>query len=102
MINLFKNDLVRFANQRTGVAMCRIDEAIEIVVDAIIEAMREGEEVQLRGFGTFGTKTRAPRTARNPQTNEEIKLPETVIPWFSPGTYMKEAVREHQDSLKKK
>ncbi|HPZ81604.1 MAG TPA: HU family DNA-binding protein, partial [Candidatus Atribacteria bacterium] len=53
-----------------------------------------GGKVQLVGFGTFGVKKRAARRGRNPQTGEEIHIPEATVPFFRPGKGLKELVRE--------
>ena len=59
--------------------------------EAIMEALSQGLNVQLIGFGTFKAVTRAARKGRNPQTGEAIDIPAKVVPVFRPGTKMKEA-----------
>jgi DNA-binding protein HU-beta len=59
--------------------------------EAIMEALSQGLNVQLIGFGTFKAVTRAARKGRNPQTGEAIDIPAKTVPVFRPGTKMKRA-----------
>ena len=58
----------------------------------IIYAMERDERVQFRGFGTFQMVERAERVARNPHTNEEVKVPAKRVPVFKPGNAMKKVL----------
>ena len=62
------------------------------MVDAITNALQEGEKVQLIGFGTFEVKKRNARIGRNPRTKEEIEIPARITPLFKPGKILKDAV----------
>ena len=66
--------------------------AVNAVTASIIEALKNGEKVQLVGFGTFEVKERAKRTGRNPQTGAEIVIPASKHPAFSAGKAFKDAV----------
>jgi len=55
------------------------------VVAAIKEIVQEGDRVQIQGFGTFRMKTRAARTARNPNTGETVQVPEKKVLTFKPS-----------------
>jgi DNA-binding protein HU-beta len=59
--------------------------------EAIMEALSQGLNVQLIGFGTFKAVTRAARKGRNPQTGEAIDIPAKTVPVFRPGATMKRA-----------
>ena len=60
--------------------------------DTITEALKEGDKVQLVGFGSFEVKKRAARIGRNPRTKEEIEIPATVLPVFKAGKLLKDTV----------
>jgi DNA-binding protein HU-beta len=62
------------------------------MVEAIIGAMKEGDQVSLVGFGTFMVKERAARQGRNPQTGETIQIKASNIPSFKAGKALKDAV----------
>lgn len=66
--------------------------AVNAVTASIVEALKNGEKVQLVGFGTFEVKERAQRTGRNPKTGAEIVIPASKCPAFSAGKAFKDAV----------
>ena len=68
-------------------------DAITATVDAITEALTQGEKVQLVGFGSFEVKTRAARVGRNPRTGEPMTYPACKVPTFKPGKPLKDAIR---------
>jgi Bacterial DNA-binding protein. len=61
-------------------------------VDAVQEALKQGDKVQLVGFGTFEVRERAERKGRNPQTKEEITIPASKAPVFKAGKALKDLV----------
>ena len=66
--------------------------AVKAVTDSIVEALKNGEKVQLVGFGTFEVKTRGERKGRNPKSGEEIVIPASKHPTFTAGKAFKDAV----------
>ena len=66
--------------------------AVSATLDAITAALKEGDKVQLVGFGSFEVKTRAARVGRNPKTGEEIPISEARLPVFKAGKALKDAV----------
>nr|WP_314267688.1 nucleoid-associated protein HU-alpha [uncultured Moellerella sp.] len=67
--------------------------ALESTLNAITESLKNGEAVQLVGFGTFKVNHRAERTGRNPQTGNEITIAAANVPAFSAGKALKDAVK---------
>ncbi|MCE1667416.1 DNA-binding protein HU-alpha, partial [Enterobacter hormaechei] len=65
--------------------------ALESTLNAITESLKNGDAVQLVGFGTFKVNHRAERTGRNPQTGKEIKIAAANVPAFSAGKALKDA-----------
>ena len=61
-------------------------------LDTITAALKEGEKVQLVGFGSFEVKKRASRIGRNPKTKESIEIPASVVPVFKAGKALKDSV----------
>ena len=61
-------------------------------LDTITAALKEGDKVQLVGFGSFEVKKRAARIGRNPKTKESIEIPASVVPVFKAGKALKDAV----------
>lgn len=66
--------------------------AVDCVLAAITDALKNNDTVTLVGFGTFKTVKREARTGRNPQTGEEIKIESRTVPKFVPGKALKDAV----------
>jgi integration host factor subunit beta len=58
---------------------------LEVILDGMVRALRKGERVELRGFGTFDTHVRARRIARNPRTGVRVNVPARRVPHFKPG-----------------
>ena len=65
---------------------------ITAALDTITAALKEGDKVQLMGFGSFEVKKRAARIGRNPKTKESIEIPASVVPVFKAGKALKDAV----------
>lgn len=61
--------------------------------DAIAEALKEGDKVQLIGFGNFEVRERAARKGRNPQTGQEIEIAASKVPAFKPGKALKDEIQ---------
>jgi DNA-binding protein HU-beta len=70
-----KKDLINEIAQTTGFTKKDSGLALEAILDTIVEALKEGNEVRLMGFGTFGTKLSAPRVGKNPKTGDVINIP---------------------------
>jgi DNA-binding protein HU-beta len=65
--------------------------ALDSFIDAVTEALKEGDSVALVGFGTYSVRERAARTGRNPQTGATIQIAAAKIPAFKPGKALKDA-----------
>ncbi|MBP0981477.1 MAG: HU family DNA-binding protein [Oscillospiraceae bacterium] len=68
------------------------DKAVTAVIDAITEALANGDKVSLVGFGAFEVKTRGARKGINPRTKEEITIAASKLPSFKAGKALKDAV----------
>lgn len=64
--------------------------ALAAFTDTVVEALKEGDKVQLMGFGTFEIKERAARTGRKPSTGETIEIPAKKLPVFKAGKGFKD------------
>ena len=87
-----KTELIAAAAEKAGVSKKEAEAVVTAAFDAIAASLKEGEKVQLVGFGSFETKHRAERTGRNPKTKEEIEIPATRVPVFKAGKVLKDAV----------
>ncbi|MHC8440915.1 MAG: HU family DNA-binding protein [Candidatus Eutrophobiaceae bacterium] len=66
--------------------------ALEAVLEAIVDGMKQGQSTTLAGFGTFVVRERAARTGRNPRTREEISIAAAKVPAFKPSKALKDAL----------
>ena len=87
-----KAELINAAALKADVSKKDAEAVITAALDAITEALAEGEKVQLVGFGSFEVKKRAARLGRNPKTKEAIEIPASVVPTFKAGKALKDAV----------
>ena len=87
-----KTELIAAVAEKADLSKKDAEAAITATVDAITEALTQGEKVQLVGFGSFEVKTRAARVGRNPRTGEEIPISEAQVPVFKAGKALKDAV----------
>ncbi len=65
---------------------------IDTLFNCVTKALKDGDRVELRGFGTFITKLRDARIGRNPKTGEPVAIPQKRMPFFKMGKSMKERI----------
>ncbi len=65
---------------------------VETIFDSIVRALRSGEKIEIRGFGSFRTRQRQPRIGRNPKTGTRVEVPAKRIPFFKPSKDLKDLV----------
>ena len=87
-----KADLISKISANSGLSKKDSEKALAATIDAITEALKAGDKVQLVGFGIFDVKDRAARTGRNPKTKEAIQIPASRTPQFKAGKAFKDAV----------
>jgi DNA-binding protein HU-beta len=87
-----KDDLVAAVASRTGLSKADAAKAIDCMGDSIKEALRNGSDVRLVGFGTFRVTHRQASIGRNPRTGERIHIPASNQPKFKAGKSLKDAV----------
>ncbi|HKJ87288.1 MAG TPA: integration host factor subunit beta [Gammaproteobacteria bacterium] len=68
--------------------------AVNTLFDYLSEQIATGRRIELRGFGSFGTKSRAARRGRNPKTGETVDVPPKRVPFFRAGKSLREQVDE--------
>ena len=87
-----KAELISAVAAHADVSKKEAEAVITATLDVITNALKEGEKVQLVGFGSFEVKKRAARVGRNPQTKEAVEIPASVVPVFKAGKALKDAV----------
>lgn len=87
-----KGELVDVVAEKAAVTKKQADAVISAIVEAIMEAVSDGDKVTLVGFGSFESRDRKAREGRNPKTGEKMDIPATKVPAFSAGKVFKEKV----------
>ncbi len=88
-----KTELVAAVATKADLSKKDADAAVKAVLEAVTEALADGDKVALVGFGTFDVKKRAARTGKNPRTGESIKIAAAKVPTFKAGAALKDAVK---------
>jgi DNA-binding protein HU-beta len=88
-----KTELVNAVAESSELSKKDATKAVDAVFDSILNALKDGDKVQLIGFGNFEVRERAARKGRNPQTGEEIEISASKVPAFKPGKALKDAVK---------
>lgn len=87
-----KAELVAAVAEKTGEAKTKVSDQVDAVFDVITEALKQGDDVRVPSFGVFAVVKTAARKARNPQTNQEVTVPEGVRARFRAGKALKDAL----------
>lgn len=88
-----KADLAESVAEKAGLTKKDAAAAVDALVETITGALRNRDKVQLVGFGVFETRARKERLARNPRTNEEIRVAASTVPAFKAGRALRDAVK---------
>lgn len=89
-----KKEIVKTISEELGLTQLKTKEIVQKTFDAIVDTLVEERRIELRNFGVFEVKQRAPRKARNPRTGEKVFVPEKYVVTFKPGKEMEERVRQ--------
>ena len=92
--HMTKADIVNEIADSTGMTKTDTSAVVEGVLDAISNALVRGKNIEIRGFGRFKVKKRAPRTARNPRTGSAVPIPARLVPVWEPSDELKERVEK--------
>ncbi|MBK5915632.1 integration host factor subunit beta [Rhodocyclus purpureus] len=68
------------------------DFAVKVILDAMSEALAQGDRIEIRGFGSFALNYRPPRIGRNPKSGDKVNVPEKWVPHFKAGKELRERV----------
>ena len=91
-----KADIVDVISSSVGLTKVETEAVVNGFMETVIDAMKRGENIELRDFVSFKVVKRAQRVARNPKTNEEVIVPEQFAPVLKMSKDFKEAVNEAQ------
>lgn len=99
MANTTKHDLIASVSRYTGLTQSDTKVVVEELLETVSKILEEEKTIEIRGFGTFYTKVRKPRPARNPKTGEVVPLPRRVVPLFKYSNDLKRKIAQaHNDA----
>ena len=90
---LTKKDLVLAVARDTGITQVDVKRVVQRTLDHLIENLKEGKTIELRNFGVFKVRQRAPRRGRNPKTGQEVPVPPKRVVVFKPGLLMRQDIK---------
>jgi integration host factor subunit beta len=89
-----KAELVEEVSEKTGLPKKQAEVVVNTVFESIVETLKTGEKIELRGFGSFRIRQRDSRTGRNPKTGDKVEVPAKRIPYFKPGKELRELLNQ--------
>ena len=89
-----KADIVDIISSSVGLTKVETEAVVNGFMETVIDSLKRGDTIVLRGFGSFKVVKRAQRVARNPKTNEEVIVPEQYAPVLKVSKDFKESVNE--------
>ena len=88
-----KSELVeKLVEVNTSLSRKESEIVVNLIFDSMSEALKNGEKVEIRGFGSFTIREREAREARNPKSGEVVKIPAKRTPFFKTGKELRERV----------
>lgn len=93
-----KADLINIVARKLDITQVQSGIIVEAALRSIVNALRTGQEVEIRGFGSFRFRNRAPRKGRNPKTGEKVDVPPKRIPYFKMGKELKALLNGQPDA----
>ncbi|HUN59854.1 MAG TPA: HU family DNA-binding protein [Candidatus Binataceae bacterium] len=94
-----KADLIEGLANKLGLNRIDAEKAVNFVLDDIITALKQGERVNISGFGTFSVSDRHARTGRNPKTGETIEISASRSAKFKPGKQLKDSLNDSMGAV---
>ena len=90
-----KAELVEEVARTAQITKKHAELIVNTVFESIVNSLKDGDKIELRGFGSFRIRQRGPRVGRNPKTGARVEVPSKRIPYFKPGKELKELLNDH-------
>ncbi len=87
-----KVEMVEKVSSKINLTKKDTERVVKIVFESIIQALAQGDKVELRGFGTFRVRSRESRDGRNPRTGDTVRIPSRKVPFFKASKKLRELV----------
>lgn len=89
-----KAELVDEVSRTAQLTKKHAELVVNTVFESIVESLRDGDKIELRGFGSFRIRHRGSRVGRNPKTGDQVYVPPKRIPYFKPGKDLREVLNQ--------
>lgn len=87
-----KSELIEMIAEKARTTKKRAEDVVNLIFDSMTDALAKGERIEIRGFGSFVSRSYGAYTGRNPRTNESIQVKPKKLPFFKVGKELKERV----------
>ena len=87
-----KADLIEEVSRVVELTRKESEVIVETIFDSVVESLKTGDKVEIRGFGSFRTRERKGRVGRNPKSGERVEVPPKTIPFFKPSKELRDVV----------
>ena len=87
-----KAELIEDVSRAAELSRKDSESIVETIFDSIVKSLRDGDKIEIRGFGSFRIRQRKPRIGRNPKTGARVDVPAKKIPYFKPSKELKDMV----------
>jgi len=95
-----KADIVTNISGKTGIVRKDVALAVDAFLESVIDSLKEGKHIEIRGFGTFNIRERKPHLGRNPKSGIKVEVPARITPTFKFSKLLKQEVsKANQDKL---
>lgn len=94
-----KADIVDVIASATGLTKVETEAVVDGFISTVINSLKEGKNIEIRGFGSFKVKKRRGRMARNPRTGEQVRVEEHYVPLFKVSKELKALVNENLSKM---
>jgi len=93
-MSINKKELIEIiSNEQEQLPYKDIELAIKTIIESMIDSLKKGKRIEIRGFGSFSLRYRKSRIGRNPKSGESVNIDERYVPHFKPGKDLKERVK---------
>lgn len=89
-----KSELIDAVARTTKITKSRAEQVVNVIFDTLTDALKRGEGIEIRGFGSFTVRPYKPYSGRNPRTGEAVMVPAKRLPFFKVGKELRELVNE--------
>lgn len=93
-----KADLVEEVTQLGDLTRRDGEVIVDTIFDSVIHALKTGDKIEIRGFGSFRIRQRKPRIGRNPKTGAKVEVPAKRVPYFKPSKELRDLVNPKGDA----